>query len=334
MKDRLRKLNLPSFFLKDPRIAGLLVAIIFSIIIFTIINPNFLSLRNGLALIRAMSSVGIMSLGLALTIFIGELDLSIGAVYGATSMLMGILWLNGTHFILAFIIGLLFAILIGTINATLTAVVGLPSFVVTLGMLNLVNGFTLLLSNARGINPRYHVPPPPIEELEMFRFLGATKFFEMIPIQIVWLSIISIIFWILLHKGIFGFRLLAIGGSPEAAEIAKLPVKKYKFYAFILSGLLAGIAGILDFSYLGATDPSAGLALLFPCFAAVIVGGASLTGGKGTVLGTLIGALLLAILSNGLSVIGVGAFAKLMFVGAATIGAVALDKITDRKKTL
>ena len=334
MKDILRKLNLPNLFLKDPRIAGLIVAIIFSIVIFTIINPNFLSLRNGLALIRAMSSVGIMSLGLALTIFVGELDLSIGAVYGATSMLMGILWLNGTHFILALIIGLLFSILVGTINATLTAVVGLPSFVVTLGMLNLVNGFTLLLSNARGINPRYHVPPPPIEELDMFRSLGATKFFEMIPIQIVWLSIISIIFWILLHKGLFGFRLLAIGGSPEAAEIAKLPVKKYKYYAFILSALLAGVAGILDFSYLGATDPSAGLALLFPCFAAVIVGGASLTGGKGTVLGTLIGALLLAILSNGLSVIGVGAFAKLMFVGAATIGAVALDRITDRKKTL
>ena len=102
----------------------------------------------------------------------------------------------------------------------------------------------------------------------------------------------------------------------------------------MLSSLLAGLAGILDFSYLGATDPSAGLALLFPCFAAVIVGGASLTGGKGTVIGTLVGALLLAILSNGLSVIGVGAFAKLMFVGAATIGAVALDRITDRKKTL
>ena len=334
MKKILPKFNLSSFFIKDSRIAGLLVAIIFSIIIFTIINPNFLSLRNGLAVIRAMSSVGIMSLGLALTIFMGELDLSIGAVYGATSMLMGILWLNGTHFIFALIIGLLFAIFVGTINATLTAVLGLPSFVVTLGMLNLINGFTLLLSNAHGINPRYHVPPPPIQELEIFRFLGATKFFEMIPIQIIWLAVISIIFWILLHKGLFGFRLLAIGGSPEAAEIAKLPIKKYKYYAFTLSALLAGIAGILDFSYLGATDPSAGLALLFPCFAAVIVGGASLTGGKGTVLGTLIGALLLAILGNGLSVIGVGAFAKLMFVGAATIGAVALDKITDRKKTL
>ena len=100
----------------------------------------------------------------------------------------------------------------------------------------------------------------------------------------------------------------------------------------MLSSLLAGLAGMLDFSYLGATDPSAGLALLFPCFAAVIVGGASLTGGKGTVPGTLVGALLLATLGNGLSVIGVGSFAKLMFVGAATRWAVALDRDTDRKE--
>ena len=328
------RIKLQKFLKKDPRIAGLLVAIAVTIIIFTLINPNFLSVRNSLALVRAMSSVGIMSLGLALTIIIGDLDLSIGAVYGATSMLVGIMWLNGMHFIPSLLLGLLFAMFVGFINASLTAITGIPSFVVTLGTLNLVNGFTLLLSNARGINPRYHVPPPPDSELEIFRILGATKFFDIIPIQIIWLAVVSIIFWVLLHKGIFGFRLLAIGGSPEAAEIAKLPVKRYKYYAFMLSSLLAGLAGMLDFSYLGATDPSAGLALLFPCFAAVIVGGASLTGGKGTVPGTLVGALLLATLGNGLSVIGVGSFAKLMFVGAATIGAVALDRVTDRKDNL
>jgi ribose/xylose/arabinose/galactoside ABC-type transport system permease subunit len=132
---------------------------------------------------------------------------------------------------------------------------------------------------------------------------------------------------------LFGFRLKAIGGNLDAAKLLKLPVSKYKICAFGISGLLASLAGVLDFSYIGTTNPTSGSTLTFPVFAAVIIGGASLSGGKGRVVGTLVAAGLLAVLSNGMSLLNVGAFGQLIFTGVVTIGAVALDTMRFQNKT-
>jgi ribose/xylose/arabinose/galactoside ABC-type transport system permease subunit len=118
---------------------------------------------------------------------------------------------------------------------------------------------------------------------------------------------------------------MAIGGNPVAATLARLPVVKYKILAFALSGVLAAIAGILDFSFIQTVQPNSGLSFTFPVFAAVIIGGASLTGGKGTVIGTMCGALLLAELQQGLALLSPGPHVQQLFLGAVTIGAVALD---------
>jgi ribose/xylose/arabinose/galactoside ABC-type transport system permease subunit len=315
----------------NPRVIGLVVSILAAAIVFTLVNPNFALGTNLIGLVRAMSSMGIMALGLTLLIIAGELDLSIGATYGLAAMLMGKAWLAGVPFAAALAIGLGIGLGVGLANALLTTVVRMPSFVATLGTLNVAQGATLLISEARGINPGYSHPPVDPRELEVFRALGATSLPLGIPIQVLWLLVLSVVVGLLLHRSLFGFRLFAIGGNVEAARTARLPIRRYKFIAFMLAGLLAALAGILDFSFLGSTDPSAGLPLLFPVFAAVIVGGASLRGGRGTIIGTFLGALLLAVLGNGLSVIGVGAFGQLMFVGLAILGAVALDRWTARK---
>jgi ribose/xylose/arabinose/galactoside ABC-type transport system permease subunit len=136
---------------------------------------------------------------------------------------------------------------------------------------------------------------------------------------------------VLLHRTLFGFRIAAIGGNPSAAAVVKLPVKRYKFWVFAIAGLCAALAGILDFSFIGSTTPTAGASLTFPVFAAVIIGGASLNGGRGTILGTVIGAFFLSLMSNGLSLLGVGTFAQLIFVGIVTIGAVAVDRWTSAR---
>jgi ribose/xylose/arabinose/galactoside ABC-type transport system permease subunit len=112
--------------------------------------------------------------------------------------------------------------------------------------------------------------------------------------------------------------------------VARLPVRRYKFVVFMLCAFMAGLAGILDFSFVGSVGPNSGAALTFPVFAAVVIGGASLAGGRGTVFGTLMGAVLLAVLRNGLAIMGVPAFVQLVFIGAVTIGAVSLDVITQR----
>jgi ribose/xylose/arabinose/galactoside ABC-type transport system permease subunit len=174
------------------------------------------------------------------------------------------------------------------------------------------------------------VPPPDPDQLGAFRFLGFTNLPLGIPIQVLWLGVAFVAFWIIRHRTIFGFRLLAIGGNTDAARVARLPVRRYKFAVFMLCAFMAGLAGILDFSFVGSVGPNSGLALTFPVFAAVVIGGASLTGGRGTVFGTLMGAVLLAVLRNGLAIMGVPAFVQLVFIGAVTIGAVSLDVITQR----
>jgi ribose/xylose/arabinose/galactoside ABC-type transport system permease subunit len=129
---------------------------------------------------------------------------------------------------------------------------------------------------------------------------------------------------------VFGFRLMAMGGNAEAARVARLPLKKYKYVVFVLSALMAGLAGILDFSYVGSVGPTQSSSLSFQVIAAVVIGGASLNGGRGTIVGTLLGVILLALLNNGLALLGVSSFVQLLFIGLVTIGAVWLDLVSQK----
>jgi ribose/xylose/arabinose/galactoside ABC-type transport system permease subunit len=145
---------------------------------------------------------------------------------------------------------------------------------------------------------------------------------------------IAVVVGFLLHRSLFGFRLMAIGGNTEAARLARLPVRRYKILAFILCSILAAIAGILDFSFIQTSQPDIGLSQTFPVFAAVIIGGASLSGGKGTIIGTLGGALLLAELQIGLALLSPGPHVQQIFLGAVTIIAVGLDLfLTNLRKS-
>ena len=236
-------------------------------------------------------------------------------------------------FYFALPLGLLIGGGVGFVNAFFTSVVRIPSFIATLGMYSLAQGLTYLISGSVSINPAYGANPVNANELNTFtNFTHANLPFN-IPFQIVWLIAVAIVIWLLLHRSLFGFRLTAIGGNHEAARLAGLPVSRYIFFAFIASGVLAALAGILDFSFIGSTQPGAGINLTFPVFAAVIIGGASLAGGRGTVLGTLLGTLLLATLADGLSLLAVDPFVQLIFVGSVTIIAVALDRWANVLRT-
>lgn len=316
------------------RTLGLVLAIVLSGLVFQSQRSAFFSSENLLTLLRSMSSLGIMAFAQMLVILLGEIDLSVGAIYGLSATTLAVLWLGGgalpfhVPFILALIIALLVAVAIGAANAFLTCVVKIPSFIATLGFLSLAQGSELLLSNASTFNPAYNTPLPSRSELRFFHILGGSQLPFGIPIQVGWLATMLCLFLFLRHRTLFGFRLVAIGGNPTAAEIARLPIRKYKFVVFILSAVMAALAGILDFSYVGSVGPNSGGSLVFPVIAAVVIGGASLNGGWGTIPGTLLGATLLAVLANGLALLGVGAFAQLLFVGFVTIGAVTLDRVT------
>lgn len=316
------------------RIGGLAFAIFFVIVIFTVLaKPNtFLTVGNSLVMMRGMSTIAIVALGLTLVIVVGEIDLSFGYMYGLGSMLIAVAWIVwGWPLLAAIPLAFAAAIGVGAVNAFIVTVIKIPSFIVTLGTGQLIFGTTLLISQTATLNPAYPPPGSSIDPAELGFFFGLSNQslpFNF-PMQGVWMIGIALIIGFVLSRSLFGFRLKAIGGNPAAAELARLPIRRYKFAAFITCAVLATLAAMLDFAFIGSVQPNAGLSLLFPVFAAVIIGGASLSGGRGTAIGTLSGALLLAIISNGLALLAVGAFLSNFVSGAVTIAAVVLDRITQ-----
>ncbi|HLI14798.1 MAG TPA: ABC transporter permease [Acidimicrobiales bacterium] len=307
------------------RLGGLLAAVLICAFVFDGLNTAFLSANNILNIFKTTSSLAIISLGEMIVLLVGEIDLSVGSVYGLGAMVTGLLWTNGTPFVPALLAGLATGVAAGIVNGFVTTVVRVNSFIATLGMLNLAEGIDFLISNSASINPN-----TTLGGYNIFAAFGQDQLFGQIPVQIAWLVGISLVMYLLVHRSMFGFRSAAIGGNPSAARVAHLPVRSYKVVAFALAGLLAVVGGIMDFSLVGATDPTSGSNLPFTVFAAVIIGGASLSGGRGTVWGTFLGALFLTLISNGLSLLGYGAFVQLIFVGLIIIVAVAIDWWTGR----
>jgi ribose/xylose/arabinose/galactoside ABC-type transport system permease subunit len=291
----------------------------------------FLIPDNLLGMLRFMSTIAIVGLGLTVVLVVGEIDLSFAAVYGLSAMSMAVAWIDwGWPLWLAMLLALGIGVAVGAFNAFFTTVVGIPSFIATLGSSTLIFGFNLLISDAQRFAPAS--PPPgttiPPGEIEFFRGLSNRDLPFDIPMQVLWMVLIAVVFWVLLSRSLFGFRLRAIGGNATAARFARLPVRRYKLFAFCIVGLTSAVAALLDFAFIGSVQPDGGQSLLFPTFAAVVIGGASLQGGRGSVVGTMLGALLLAVIANGLALLAAGPFAQQMFLGVVTIGAVVLDQVS------
>jgi ribose/xylose/arabinose/galactoside ABC-type transport system permease subunit len=318
------------------RVGGLVIAILIIGALFASLSGGrFVSFNNLLGLVRAMSTIAIVGLGLTLVIVVGEIDLSFGALYGLCGTVCAVAWMEGGMPVyIAIALAFLVAVGVGAFNAFFTTVVKVPSFIATLGASTLVYGLTLYVGKTKTFNPAYPIQGQYVDpgQLSFFRGLGNQDLPFGFPMQGVWMLVMAVIFAFLLGRSLFGFRLKAIGGNLAAAQLARLPVRRYKFAAFILTAMMACLAAILDFAFIGSTQPSGGQSLLFPVFAAVIIGGASLAGGRGTMFGTLMGALLLAILTNGIAVLNAGTFAQQMLLGTVTIAAVVLDQLTQRQR--
>ena len=290
---------------------------------------------NLLGIVRGLSTIAIMGLGLTLVIIAGEIDLSFANVYGLCTNIIAVLWI--THAVpvyLAIGIAFLAAIGVGLFNAFFTAVIGIPSFIATLGSSTLVFGFTLYIGKTQNLSAEFPPEGHTVhkDQFHFFSNLGNASLPGNFPEQGIWSLALLVVVGFVLARTLFGFRLKAIGGSRAAAQIARLPVRRYTFLAFIVCACTACLAGLLDFSFIGSAGPNDGQSYLFPVFAAVIIGGASLAGGRGTAIGTLTGALLLAVLANGFALIAAGPFAQQILLGSVTIGAVVIDRFTTRRR--
>jgi ribose/xylose/arabinose/galactoside ABC-type transport system permease subunit len=317
------------------RVGGVTLAVVIVGAYFSVrTHGDLLVTSNLLGILRGLSTIAIMGFGLTPVIIAGEIDLSFAAVYGLSTNIVAVLWItHGVPVYVAILVAFLAAIAVGLFNAFFTAVVKIPSFIATLGSSTLVFGFTLYIGQTQ--NLAYEFPPEghavPTGDVSFFKNLGNAALPGDFPEQGLWTIALLLVFSFLLGRTLFGFRLKAIGGSRSAAEIVRLPVKRYIFISFVICACMACLAALLDFSFVGSAGPNDGQTYLFPVFAAVIIGGASLSGGKGSAIGTVTGALLLAVLANGFALIAAGPFAQQLLLGSVTVGAVVIDRLTNRR---
>ena len=299
------------------RDAGTLFGLILIVVVFASLTPVFLTAPNLINILQQSSINAAIALGMTLVIISGGIDLSVGPTAALSAVIGASLMVAGVPIPLAIMASLGVGVLCGLFNGVLVAYAGLQPFIVTLGGLSLYRALSLIYT---GGNPIFGIPSE-FRALTNGNLLG-------VPNPVIIVGIIALILWILLNKTPLGEYILAVGGNEEAARIAGVPVARTKVATFVISGGLASVAALILVGRLGAAEPTIGNLWELDAIAAAAIGGASLMGGKGSIVGTLIGAIILGALRNGLTLMNVQAFYQLLATGIIIIVAMLLDRAT------
>lgn len=312
---------MPSALFKfNVRDAGTLIGLVIIVITFSFLSPVFFTVPNLLNILQQSSINGIIALGMTLVIISGGIDLSVGPTAALSAVLGATLMVSGVPVPLAIMATLGVGALCGVFSGMLVAYAGLQPFIVTLGGLSLFRALALIFTNG---NPIFGIP------MEFRTVINSTIFGVPAPIVIV--IAIAAILWTVMNKTPLGEYILAVGGNEEAARVAGVPVKRTKVTVFVISGVLASLASLILIGRLGAAEPTMGNLWELDAIAAAAIGGASLMGGKGSVIGTLIGAVILGSLRNGLTLLNIQAFYQLLATGLIIIIAMLIDSATRGK---
>lgn len=303
-----------SFSFRD---AGTLIGLVIIVAFFATLVPGFLSERNLINILQQSSINACLALGMTLVIISGGIDLSVGPTAAISAVMTATLLVSGIPVPLAILAGLGVGVVCGFINGVLVAYVGLQPFIVTLGTLSTYRAVALIYT---GGNPVLGIPAG-------FRSLFNGTIAG-IPIPVVIVAVVAVITWVLLKKTPIGEYLLAVGGNEEAAYVAGVPIARTKITAYVISGALAALASLILIGRLGAAEPILGNLWELDAIAAAAIGGASLMGGKGSVVGTILGAIILGTMRNGLTLMNVQAFYQLLATGLIILVAMMIDRAT------
>ena len=287
-----------------------------------IAEPAFLKVSNLLSTARSFSAYAIAGIGVLMIIITGGIDLSIGSVYGLAGVISAFgCSLFGMPVWLAIIIGVISGAIFGTINGLMVVYCKLPPFIATLGTMQIARGLCTILTQGY-----------PVSDLPSgYMFLGQGEFLR-IPMAVWCMLIIAIIFAIFLDKTVTGRRIFALGGNPEATRISGINTKALLVLVYTLGAVLAAFAGIITASKLGVGQPTAGNGFEMDAIAAVVIGGASLSGGEGSVIGTIIGAAIIGVLRNALVLLRVDSYWQTLIMGVVIIVAVTADQLRKSRK--
>ncbi|MBP6393008.1 ribose ABC transporter permease [Uruburuella suis] len=283
----------------------------------SIASPNFLTPSNLFSVLRQVSYSGLIAFGMTFIILIGGIDLSVGAILALVGIVTASLIQAGMDPILASCIGLLLGAACGAINGLLVSFGRIAPFIATLATMILFRGIAQEYSQSKPIS---------INVDGFFNEIGSGYLFDTIPVPVVLMLLVYFMLWFVLKKTRFGRHVYALGGSEDVARISGLKVRSLKLWVYTLSGLMSGLAALVVTSRLSSASPNAGAMYELDAIAAVVLGGTSLSGGRGWIFGTLVGVVLLGILSNGLNLLNVSSNYQLIIKGVVILFAVLLDR--------
>lgn len=303
---------------------GPLLALLVLVVAVSVMNMSFLAPSNLLNLLRQVSINALIAFGMTFVILTGGIDLSVGSILALSGAISAYMIQAGVSPAISIAIGMLTGALFGLINGILVAYGKAAPFIATLATMTIFRGGTYVFTNG---NP---ITGTKINESFLFQFMGRGYLFG-IPFPIIIMLIAFGILYVVLHKTTFGRKTYALGGNEEAAYVAGVNTKKVTMIIYTLSGLMASVAGVILTSRLSSAQPDAGTSYEMDAIAAVVLGGTSLAGGKGRIFGTLIGALIIGTLNNGMNLLGISSFYQQIVKGIVIIVAVLLDRRESKK---
>lgn len=315
---QVKKNNLFYRFIRQKE-SAIFLALIGIMVIITIIAPKFATPGNLYRVARQISFVAITAFGVFTVILTSGIDLSVGSIIGISGITCGMAMAAGAGPLLAVIVGMATGFGVGMINGILVSYVGITPFIVTLGMLSMARGAIWVMTKGW-----------PIEDVsDKFLFIGQGSFLG-IPVPVIIAIVVGVLMHFLLTYTVFGRRIYAIGGNEEATRLSGINIKKIKCLAYGLSGLMSSITGIILVARFSSAQTSAGDGWELDAIAAAVIGGTSLMGGSGSVLGVIIGAAIMGVIRNGLVLMRVSAYWQTAIMGLIIVIAAVIDRIKNR----
>lgn len=300
------------------KVRPLIGLIIFSVII-SILSPRFLTTANLLNVFRQTSINAIIAAGMTFVILTSGIDLSVGSILGFSGAIAAKMLSTGMNIWLALLVAITIGALAGLLNGIIITKGKVQPFIGTLSIMILLRGVTMVFTNGRPI------PVPSASVSPIFRWIGTGSIWT-IPVPVIIMALVFMVCYYILNHTRFGRHLYAVGGNEEASLLSGVNTAKIKILAYTASGILAAIAGIIVTSRLSSAQPTSGEGYELDAIAAVVLGGTSLVGGQGTIIGTIIGALIIGILNNALNLMDVQSYYQMIAKAIVILIAVLLDK--------
>lgn len=294
---------------------GPLIGLVVLLMILSILSGQFLTFGNLRNVALQTSVNALLAVGMTFVILTAGIDLSVGSTLALSAAVSSGLMVLHVNLWLAAAVALVIGGLAGLVNGVFVAYARLAPFIVTLGTMTLYRGLTEIYTNG---NPIFNLPPA-------FSNFGAGTLLS-IPIPVYLTAVVFMVAWVVLKRSVSGRRIYAIGGNEDVAFLAGVPVKKYLLAVYVISGMMAALAGLVLTSRLASAEPTAGTGYELDAITAVVLGGTSLFGGEGTIVGTLIGALILGVIDNGLNLLNVNSFYQDAVKGLIILAAIMLDR--------